>query len=107
LPSQIAPARDVALSDLNGDGNLDLVIGQNDYSPHREIGRMDGGVSLVLIGDGKGTFEPLWPGRSGVSVPGEAKRIAITDLDRDGKPDLVFATGIGSLRAFLNQSARH
>jgi hypothetical protein len=39
-------------------------------------------------------------------VPGEAKRLAITDLDRDGKPDVVFATGTGTLRGYLNQSPR-
>jgi enediyne biosynthesis protein E4 len=41
--AQIAPARDLALADLDGDGKLDLIIAQNDFSPQRESGRADGG----------------------------------------------------------------
>jgi hypothetical protein len=104
--AQIAPARDLALVDVNGDGKLDLVIAQNDFSPQRETGRMDGGVSLVLLGDGKGQFEPVWPEQSGIVVAGEARRLAIADLNRDGRPDLVFGVTPGSLRAFINQSGR-
>jgi len=108
LPSlaQIAPARDVALADFNGDGKLDLVIAQNDFSPQRETGRMDGGVSLLLFGDGKGGFEPVWPNKSGVVVAGEAKRAFVTDSNGDGRPDMVFGGSPGAIRAFINRSAR-
>lgn len=99
--AQLAPVRDVAAVDVDGDGKLDLVLAQNDFSPHRETGRMDGGVSLVLQGDGQGGFEPLWPDRSGLVVPDEARRLALADLNADGRPDLVFLVP-GGVRAFIN-----
>jgi hypothetical protein len=98
--AQIAPARALALVDVNGDNRLDLVIGQNDFTPEPQVGRMDGGVSLVLLGDGKGRFEPLMPHASGVVVPEEVRRLAVTDLNGDGLPALVFLVP-GGLRSFV------
>ena len=100
--AQTAPARDLALVDANGDGRLDLVIGQNDFSPGPLVGRMDGGTSLVLLGNGHGQLEPLMPGVSGVLVPEEVRRLAVTDVDGDGRPDLIFRVAPGSFRCFLS-----
>ncbi|MFO1511798.1 MAG: hypothetical protein U1F83_02625 [Verrucomicrobiota bacterium] len=98
--AQIAPVRDLALLDVNGDGRLDLVIGQNDFSPAPLVGRMDGGVSLVLLNEGQGRFTPLMPETSGVMVPEEVRRLMVTDLDGDGRSDLVFRVSSGNFRCF-------
>jgi hypothetical protein len=100
--AQIAPARDLALVDVNGDGRLDLVIGQNDFSPGPLVGRMDGGTSLVLLGNGHGLLEPLMPDVSGVLVPEEVRRLAVTDLDGDGRSELVFRVAPGAFRCFTH-----
>jgi hypothetical protein len=102
--AQMAPARDLALVDVNGDKRLDLVIGQNDFSPEPLVGRMDGGVSLVLLGEGQGRFDPLMPAASGVVVPEEVRRLAATDLDGDGRSDLVFRVAPGAFRCFVRSS---
>jgi hypothetical protein len=98
--AQIAPARDLVLMDVDGDGRLDLVIGQNDFSPEPQVGRMDGGTSLVLLGKGDGRFEPLMPEVSGVLVPEEVRRLVVTDLDGDGREDLVFRVSPRGFRCF-------
>jgi hypothetical protein len=102
--AQIAPSSGVALADLDRDGDLDCVLAQNSSAPQRETGRMDGGLSAVLLGDGAGGFEPLWPDRSGVGVPGDAGGVAAVDLDGDGRLDLVFAVNRAQAEGFASRA---
>ena len=50
---------------------------------------MDGGLSLLLIGDGDGTFSPVPPNESGLIVSADAKGLAVSDLNGDSLPDFV------------------
>jgi hypothetical protein len=104
--AQVAPSLGVKVADVNGDSHPDIVLAQNYYSPQASTGRMDGGLSLLLLGNGKGEFEPLWPNRSGIVVPGDAREVAVVKLDGDGRPDLVFAVQNGTWRAFRNRTAQ-
>jgi hypothetical protein len=104
--AQAAPSRSVAMADFNQDGNLDLVLAQNFFGPQPETGRMDGGVSLVLLGNGRGDFEPLWPDTSGVVVPGDASSVIVADLDGNGSNDLLFGINDGEAVLYLNQVVR-
>ena len=102
--AQISPAFGVVVFDADGDSHLDIVLAQNFFSPQRETGRMDGGVGLLLRGRGDTTFEPVWPNRSGVVVPGDAMGLTTTDLNADGRPDLVVAINNHRMMAFENTS---
>ena len=103
--AQIAPSLGVDVADVNQDGNLDIVMAQNFYGPQSSTGRMDGGVGLLLLGDGHGKFEPVWPDQSGIVVPSDARKVRILDLNGDGRPDLVFAVHNGKWLAFLNRAS--
>ncbi len=85
---QAAPGFGVAITDFDGDGANDVYVVQNFFSPQPETGRMDGGLSVLLKGDGDGNLLPVSPIESGLLVPGDAKGLAITDLDQDGWPDI-------------------
>jgi hypothetical protein len=104
--AQIAPAHGVALADVDGDGHLDLLLAQNFYPPNRETGRMDGGVSLLLMGNSAGSFSPVWPNQSGLLVPGDARSLGTCDLNEDGWLDCVVGVNNGKLHAFENTSPR-
>lgn len=98
--AQVAPSFAVAVTELDGDGVPDLVLGQNFFSPQPEVGRMDGGLSLVLLGRGDGTFRALPAHESGLVLPGEARSVAVSDLDHDGVPDLLFGMNDDAPAAF-------
>lgn len=84
LLAQIAPVNGMAVDDINGDGNPDVLMIGNDYGNEVFSGRYDAMTGLVLLGDGKGGFEPVRSLESGFVVPGDAKAMAVLTL-ADGK----------------------
>lgn len=102
--AQIAPGFGLNFCDVDGDGHDDLYILQNFYGPQAETGRMAGGVSQLLKGDGTGKFTPVRPDRSGLLVPGDATSLTQVDLDNDGWPDFVLGINNQSVMAFRNNN---
>ncbi len=101
--AQIAPVFGAAAGDFDGDGHVDLYLAQNFYGPQVETGHMDGGVSQFLRGRGDGSFDPVEPLASGLVLPGDAKGLAVSDLDGDEIPDFLVALNNGPVRAFLRR----
>jgi hypothetical protein len=68
------------LADVNGDGVLDLLVGNSDAT-----------VSL-LIGNDNGTFQGRldYPAGAGIAA------IAVADLTRDGRPDVVVSAALSN-----------
>jgi len=73
--AQVAPIYGILPHDLDGDGNLDLLLAGNFDGFKPDIGRASEGRGLVLMGDGKGGFAPLLPHASGFEVPGQVRDI--------------------------------
>lgn len=71
--TQRSPLFDFHISDLNKDGNLDILSVGNFEASEVLSGRYDSGNGSVLLGDGKGGFKSVL--NSGFNVPGEARNI--------------------------------
>ncbi|MEM7392956.1 MAG: CRTAC1 family protein, partial [Verrucomicrobiota bacterium] len=99
---QIAPGFGVVFTDYNADGDADIYLVQNFFSPQPETGRMDGGISQLLTGRGNGTFFPVRADRSGLICPQDGKALTVTDFNRDGWPDLAGSFNNSAIRAFTN-----
>jgi uncharacterized membrane protein len=84
----------VVAADVNGDGNLDIVVSNWGTS---NGGSNDGSVT-VLLGKGNGAFRPAQIFPSGGA---EAPSVAVADVNKDGRPDIVLACVADT----LNQSS--
>ena len=76
----------MAVADVNSDGKLDIVVANSE-----PFG--DTGVVGVLLGNGDGTFQPVTTFGSGQAG---ATSVAVADVNRDGKADLIVAYLCGS-----------
>ena len=87
--AQLAPIYAIETIDLNGDGNLDLLLGGNLYNVKPEVGRYDATDGVVLLGNGDGTFSAMDDTESGFNAPGEIR--AIKSININGNPSIVVA----------------
>jgi len=103
--AQLAPINGFVFADLDGDGKADLYCVGNSFGPEPTTGRFDGGVSLLMRGDGRGNFTPLAPGQSGLVAPGEMRAVARLSPSRPGAgPRVVVAQSQGPLLLFTRNS---
>lgn len=82
-------------ADVDGDGRTDLLVGKTyqNLEYHRNTGSGGAPAFALVTNEFGGTREDF--SRRGLVL-------AATDLDGDGKPDLLTVNGDGSLRAFRN-----
>lgn len=106
LEAQFAPSMGVAVGDLDGDGAEDVFLAQNFFPTHVDQPRFDGGLGLMLRGDGAGGLEPVPATRSGIRAYGDQRGVALADYDRDGRVDLALAQNGAETRLFRNVGAR-
>ena len=100
--AQIAPIKSIVVRDLDGDGNVDLLIAGNLYDAEPNTPRADAGNGLWLRGDGHGHFTAVSPRESGFLAPRNAAGLALLRTPT-GSAVLVANTG-DSLQAFAIRS---
>ena len=69
-------------------------------------GPMNGGLSMVALGRGDGTFRVLGADQAGVAMPEAAHAVAAVDLDGDGRQELVAAANNGPVQVFRHHTAK-
>ncbi|HET6202399.1 MAG TPA: VCBS repeat-containing protein [Planctomycetota bacterium] len=90
----------IAAGDVDGDGDVDLVLGRN--------GNGLGAPERLLVNDGTGMFADgtSGPGTSLPAVTDATTRVVLADVDKDGDPDIVSANWDASgARVYKNAGA--
>lgn len=100
LPNEVqfSSVHDFIATDIDRDGNTDLVLAGNMYESEPETPRNDAGNGLLLLGNGKGGFEAVSPFKSGFLTPLDVKGLDLIKT-RDGLKVIV-ANNDDSLQVF-------
>ena len=96
--AQISPIKGMIAHDVDGDGNLDLIVAGNLFDAEPNTPRADAGNGLWLKGDGHGHFTPVPPVESDFLAPLDVTGLALIKTPT-GKAVLVANHG-DSLQAF-------
>ena len=75
--AQISPIRGILIHDVDGDGNLDVIVAGNLDDTEANTPPADAGNGLWLKGDGRGHFTPVPPVESGFLVPRDVTGLAL------------------------------
>jgi Subtilase family/FG-GAP-like repeat len=78
----------IALADMNGDGNLDVVTAGGSFGITAGMGEEASNLVTILLGDGKGNLGLPKVYRTEPSIFG----LAVADLNGDGKPEVIAAS---------------
>jgi len=102
LPSrvQLSCVCGIVCSDINNDGNLDIVMAGNNFEFKPQYSRQDANQGSVLLGDGKLGFTWQEYSSSGFVVKNEAKHLKQI-VDNKGKSYLLVAINNESPKLFL------
>jgi len=87
---QLSCVCDISCIDVDEDGNLDLVLGGNNYEFKPQFSRLDANYGSVLLGDGKFGFQWQDYSSSGFYVRDEIKHLK-TFRDKKGNSFMIVA----------------
>ncbi len=85
--------------DYNQDGHLDILMTGNSYSREVSTGDYDAMSGLLLVGDGKGNFQPVNSNTTGFNADADSKGIAQINLANHSSEILV-ANNNGKLQSY-------
>ena len=93
----------ISCTDINNDGNLDLIMGGNNFEFKPQYSRLDASYGSVLLGDGKLGFKWQDYNNSGFFVKNEIKHLK-TFADKQGNKYIIAAINDGKPKIFaLNE----
>jgi len=99
LAAQMAPVNAILAVDADGDGNIDIFTGGNEYQAEIGSGRYDASYGDFLKNDGKGNFINTAAASSGFYIDGDVKRLNLVATKKGGQL-IVAAVNDNLLRCF-------
>jgi len=90
--------------DYDDDGNLDVLVVGNSYSPEISSGRDDASIGFLLKGDGKGGFAPLTVLKTGFLADRDAKGLVKLLLE-DGRELIIVGNNDSPMQTYVTRKA--
>ncbi|MEO6722671.1 MAG: VCBS repeat-containing protein [Ferruginibacter sp.] len=98
IEAQYSPVYSIVVTDVNGDGNLDMICTGNNAWTRIKFGRYRANHGMVFLGDGKNhfTFLPQWS--TGLNIRGDVR--SSTLLNAGGKQELIVGINDDKLKCY-------
>lgn len=80
--AQVSKIMTMRTEDIDGDGNLDVLLGGNFYGANMYQARYDASYGLILKGNGKGDFTALVPTDTGFLQEGDVRDIKVVNTPK-------------------------
>ncbi len=87
--AQLSSINEIVIEDFNNDGSLDILAAGNMHNIEIVTPRNDAGIGVLLIGNGKGEFNPVHARKSGFFAPDNVKSLKLLKLKQNRKIILV------------------
>lgn len=99
LETQFSVINGIVVTDLNNDGQQDLITAGNKYEVEIETTRADAGIGSVMLGEGRhAEWKTLSTQASGLFLPGNVKAIHPISLGKERTRGLLVANNEGPLQ---------
>jgi hypothetical protein len=100
--AQVSCVTGILVGDFNGDTQDDIALAGNFYPFRTEYGPSDAGKGLLLVGNGKGAFEPMGWEQTGFYAAGDVRNMNLLDESR-----IIAVRNNGSAILFQCESKLH
>lgn len=100
--AQLSPLYGMLATDVNDDGNIDVLCVGNSYSTEVQTGRYDAQGSFILFGDGKGHFSV---DKKQININGDNKAVASL-IDADGSSLFLITSNSDSLQTYRSNKRK-
>ena len=100
IEAQFSAIMGMVSLDVNGDGNLDVIMTGNMHGAEVETVRYDAGFGCCLLGEGNGTFRALSLQSGGFHTPGDARDLKTIQLKKEKHLGLLVANNNSELQMF-------
>ncbi|MEO6546864.1 MAG: VCBS repeat-containing protein, partial [Ferruginibacter sp.] len=98
MEAQLSTVCGISVSDYDGDGKQDILLGGNFYQSRPEVGIYDASYGLLLKGDGTGNFKAINEKQSGISEKGQIRDIM--EVQAGKKKLILFSKNNESMRIY-------
>ena len=100
--AQFSPIHGILITDVNKDGQKDIIIAGNLYDAEIETTRGDASIGLLMLGKGNMKFTPLSVKESGIFMPYNVKDLKWVTVY--GVPNILVSTNNNPVYFFRNSS---
>ncbi len=104
--AQLTSVNSILTDDFDKDGNPDLLIAGNIFDSPFDIYDANAGAGLLMLGNGKGSFEPLSTLQSGLSLTGEVRDMEWLPLKKDRAQSVIAVANRNAGLQFISQQYR-